>query len=155
MSKLIYLSLIFFLTSCSSDSGESKKPDVFQEEASLEILAERADVIWGFDFLPDDKFIFTQRADGIFILDLKTLQVSTVTGVPTPQAFGEGGLLDLKVHPNFAANKYVYYCYTQQSFLGRALAVDRGVLQGEALTDIETIFRSIVLTAQAFISDAG
>jgi glucose/arabinose dehydrogenase len=142
VSKLIYFWLILLLTGCGSDGDGSSSPEAPQEEVSMEVLTDRPDVVWGFDFLPDDKLIFTQRNGGIFILDLKTLQVSTVSGTPTPLAVGEGGLLDLEIHPNFTNNKLIYYCYTQQSLLGRAMAVDRGVLQDGTLVNVETIFRS-------------
>lgn len=142
--RILATLFLVILTSCSgsNDSG-SNGPNSNQsptlEESNIEILIDRSDVIWGFDFLPDEKIIFSERSGRIFILDPATEDTEEVQGVPAVSSVGEAGLLDLKLHPNFEENRYVYFCYTVS---GRSHALGRGVLNGNQLTNVQRLFES-------------
>jgi glucose/arabinose dehydrogenase len=142
MKCLLCQILIFvFIVACSKDKIETNidsKPQQ-EETTSSDILMDRDAVIWGFDFLPDQRIIFSERPGRILILNPQTRQVTQLSGVPTVSTGGEGGLLDLKLHPNFVNNNLVYFCYTQS---GRSMALGRAVLNGNALTNFERIFLS-------------
>lgn len=138
IAQLLILVLVF---SCSyGDSGYSKPVAAPQEETvGSEFLIDRTDVIWGFDFLPDQNIIFTERAGKIFSLNTATKAVTEITGGPVVLANGESGLLDLKLHPSFADNNLVYLCF---STADRSQALGRGTLNGARLENFEVIFKA-------------
>ena len=137
MKPLLYLAILL-IYSCSQNNDESNSDGAPSlEESNVEILMDRNDVIWGFDFLPDEEIIFTERSGKMFISS--DASVIEVTGVPNISTGGEGGLLDIKLHPEFASNGQVYFCYTAS---GRSHALARRILNGSTLTQVEELFRS-------------
>jgi len=107
-----------------------------------EILARRPDVVWGFDFLPDGKILFTERKGRLGVYDPKTKEVSAVAGAPAVWARGQGGLLDVRVHPGFAKNQWVYLTWSEPVEGGAATALGRGRLEGGRLEGFERLFLS-------------
>lgn len=95
--------LLFTISSCLS-FGKSLDEKVYTSEGQkfkIETLIEQKNVIWGFDFLQDGRIIFTEREGFIKIFDPKTKSISEVTGVPEVWSRGQGGMLDIRVHPKF------------------------------------------------------
>lgn len=81
-----------------------------KQKVRYEILTERKDVIWGFDFLKDGRIIFTERGGKIFVFDPKTKRSTQVKGVPKVWDRGQGGLLDIRVHPS---NGKIFFTYSE------------------------------------------
>jgi glucose/arabinose dehydrogenase len=105
----------------------------------FETVLKRSDVIWGLDFLPDGKLIFNERAGKMFLFDDKTKKTTELKGVPKVKAAGQGGLLDVKVHPEFSKNGLVYFTYseplgeTSTTALGRARLIDGALVEFKRL----------------------
>lgn len=142
---MMKFTLLFFillnLSSCGGDSSDNaESPQEQQSSFNLEVLMERSDVVWGFDFLPDNKIIFSERAGVINIFDSISGNVARVTGGPAVFASGEGGLLDLRVHPNFINNQLIYFCYAEANPDGARNALGRARLINGELTNRERIF---------------
>lgn len=101
-------------------------------------------VIWGMDLLEENKLIFTSRDDVIYLVDNNN--VYKVDGFPYDEvnSWGQGGLLDIKTHPQYKSNGWIYLVYTQknQGFptVGSNLKLIRFKLEGTSITNIETIF---------------
>jgi glucose/arabinose dehydrogenase len=69
------------------------------------------DVIWGFDFLDKDKIIYTLRSGQIKIYDLQKKEIITLQGLPSIFTKGQGGLLDIRVHPK--NSKRILFTFSQ------------------------------------------
>ncbi|WP_408098787.1 PQQ-dependent sugar dehydrogenase [Peredibacter sp. HCB2-198] len=133
MHFLIFI--LCFAIACSNEESGRNATQTQTENFELEVLVERSDVIWGFDFLPGGQIIFTERSGRLLIWDqTSTLEVS---GLPPISAAGESGLLDLELHPNFESNQLVYFCYSEP---GRTMALGRGELNGNTLENVQKIF---------------
>ena len=104
-----------------------------------EILLRRADVIWGFDFLPDGRIVFTERKGRLAIFDPKTGKASGVEGAPAVWARGQGGLLDVRVHPGFAENGLIYLTWSHPADGGGATTLGRGRLENGKLEGFERL----------------
>ena len=63
-----------------------------------------------------------------------------IQGLPKIKQKGQGGLLGLALHPDFKRNNLVYFSYTANSKGGFGTEVARGVLQGNSLMNVKTIF---------------
>ena len=117
---------------------------VSSEEHAFRIvrIVERLDHPWGLAFLPDGRMLVTERPGRLRIVGADgRLAAAAVTGVPAVVAAGQGGLLDVAVHPRFAENGLVYLSYSGRGEGGAGTEVARGRLTGERLENVEVIFR--------------
>ncbi len=103
---------------------------------------------WSLALLPGDDILVTEKAGALRVIRRGTLLAAPVSGVPTVAARGQGGLLDVVVHPDFARNQLVYLSYsaagaTDSANIGTEVA--RGRLECAArscaLRDVAVIFR--------------
>ncbi|MEZ0611632.1 PQQ-dependent sugar dehydrogenase [Fibrella sp. WM1] len=108
-----------------------------------ETLLTGYEIIWGMDFLPSGELLFAEKRGRMYRRLGQT--VAEVTGLPTDiNTSGQGGLLDLRVHPNYAANGWIYasYAATVSGTSNTALKLIRFKLNGNALTDVQPIFQA-------------
>jgi aldose sugar dehydrogenase len=92
-------------------------------------------------FLPDDEGILvTERSGRLRLVRNGVLQPQPVGGVPQVRAQGQGGLLDVALHPEFATTRLVYLSYSKPGPQGATTAVARGRLEGGQLTGVQDIF---------------
>lgn len=66
---------------------------------------------WGLDFLPNGNMIVSERAGTIRIVTSSGSVGASIANVPAVRAQGDGGLLDLKVDPDFATTRFVFWTY--------------------------------------------
>lgn len=109
------------------------------EDFKVEVLTEELDHPWGVVQLPDGRFLITERRGTLRILDQGKLS-EPVQGIPEVRAKGQGGLLDIQLHPDYAKNGWIYLAYSKPSEKGALTAIVRGRLKGNEFTDVETIF---------------
>ena len=96
---------------------------------------------WGLAFLPDGRMLVTERPGRLRIVDGGKLLAEPVAGVPEVWDDGQGGLLDVALHPDFAENGLVYLSYSSpDDDDDAATAVARGRLVGDRLEDVEEIY---------------
>jgi glucose/arabinose dehydrogenase len=104
-------------------------------------VAEGLEHPWSIAFLPDGDILVTERPGRLRIIRDGRLLPAPVEGVPPVFAVGQGGLLDVVPHPDFADNGLVYISYSKP--LGgqeSTTAVIRGRLENDRLTNVEEIF---------------
>lgn len=97
---------------------------------------------WGMTFLPDGAILITERPGRLRVYRNGALDPAPVGGVPQVLALGQGGLLDVTLDPDFAANRLVYLSYAHGSDTANRLRVARGRFDGKALSDVEVIFEA-------------
>lgn len=82
-------------------------------QTSPEVIADNLQIPWSLVFLPDKSILFTERPGRVrLISSTNLLQESPAFVVKDVKTIGEGGLLGLVIHPNFAKNHYLYLYYT-------------------------------------------
>lgn len=120
----------------------------------------KLEVPWAIDFFPvggpADKFkapgisIVTERAGGVRVVAPDGTVSEPISGTPQVRAFGQGGMLDVTVHPDFARNGWVYLAFSDPDSLAKKNGMTKIVRghvtmddQGNpAWTDQETIFEA-------------
>lgn len=145
MNLILLLSLIgcFF---ASAAFGKIHKPQELRlvklqsQELVLEKIFEGSDVVWGMDFISDSKVIFTEKNGKILSLDLLTGKSAVLGAVPNVSNSGQGGLLDIKVHPDFKNNKWVYVSIAHKGKEGRATGLARAELRGAKFGNWQQLF---------------
>jgi glucose/arabinose dehydrogenase len=96
---------------------------------------------WGIVKLPDGRFLVTELAGRLRIIDpTGELKPTPVVGVPQVWARGQGGLLDIELHPDYATNGWIYFAWSKPIGDGALTAVSRARLRDGALVDLETVF---------------
>jgi glucose/arabinose dehydrogenase len=74
---------------------------------------------------------------------ISTGTLSAILGLPAISQNGQGGLLDIAVHPEFDKNNYVYITYAVSATGGQTTALGRGILVGNQLQNFTEIFRAV------------
>jgi len=106
---------------------------------------------WAIAFLPDGRMLVTERPGRLRVVRDGVLDPQAIPGVPAVRTDGNGGLMDVAVHPRFADNRFVYLTYTKPVGNGRgAPALARGRLEASGLADM----RDLVVT-DAFEGNSG
>ena len=111
----------------------------------------RADIVtaglqnpWALAFLPDGRFLVTERAGQLRLLAADGKALATVTGLPEIAAGGQGGLLDVVTDSDFPRNRTLYFCYSEPTATSRAnstaLASARLSADGARLENLKVLF---------------
>lgn len=95
---------------------------------------------WGLAFLPDGSMLVTERAGRLRLVRDGQLDPRPIAGVPEVHAQGQGGLLDIALHPDFANNRTVFLSYAHGTTQANRTRLARAVLDGHALRDVQVIF---------------
>ena len=97
---------------------------------------------WGIAFLPGGDILITERAGRLRIVREGKLLPGPVPGVPKVLAQGQGGLMDVQPHPDFATNRLIYITYSKPytDLEGARTVLIRGTFQDDVLTNIEELF---------------
>lgn len=132
----------------ATDSIPAVGPAVYRGEG-FEIVPVMEDLQrpWGLAFLPEGGLLVTERDTGrLWAIRDGERGVGPVAGVPDVRPQGQGGLLDVALHPDFENTGWVYLSYASWTDAGNGTtAVARGRLEGGALIDTEEIFAADVV----------
>ncbi len=95
---------------------------------------------WGLAFLPDGAMLVTERPGRLRLIREGVLDPVPIAGVPEVAASGQGGLLDVVLHPEFTRTRLVYLSYAGKGRGGAGTEVARARLTDGRLEGLETIF---------------
>lgn len=94
---------------------------------------------WSVDWLPDGRMLVTNRGGRLLLV--KGSQATEVTGTPPVLELGQGGLMDVAVHPKYAQNGWIYLSFTQPGEGGTGLTkLVRGKIDGSDWTSQQTLW---------------
>ena len=95
-------------------------PGAQAQEVRADIVASGLQNPWALAFLPDGRFLVTERPGRLRLLAADGATSVTVAGLPEIAAGGQGGLLDVVTDSDFARNRTLYFCYSEPAATGRA-----------------------------------
>lgn len=105
-------------------------------------LAEGLSHPWSLAFLPDGRMLVSERGGRLWLLDDDARRA--LDGLPAVSARGQGGLLDLALHPDFGSDDgdsdWLYFTYSRPGPGGSASALARARLGDAGLTELTTLF---------------
>jgi len=90
------------------DSVEKTEKETFRIETFVEDL----DIPWGMAFLPNKDLIVSDRNGNLWQINYNSKIKTKIIGVPDIRYKGQGGLLDVQVHPDFINNNFIYIGFT-------------------------------------------
>lgn len=134
--------------SVGCDPGDEPAPEEIDEQFSSEYEEFRLTAIagpfehpWAVQPLGEDRWLVTERPGRLVLVEDGGDQIREIDGLPEVRADGQGGMLDVAVHPEFDEQPWVYLTYSKSEDGGEtATALSRGRLEGDALEDVEELF---------------
>lgn len=134
------LVVLLALAGCGSGSDprtDQPLPAVY----AVETVATGFDHPWGMAFLPDGQLLVTERSGRLSRVDLVTGARAQIRGLPELKVEGQGGLLDVILHPRFSHNRLIYFSFSAG---GDDLSTHLGLarLEEDRLLDYRLLFRA-------------
>ena len=109
---------------------------------------------WGLAFLPDGRMLVTERRGTMRVVDGGKLVDKAIEGLPLAAEHGQGGLMDVAIHPQFLQNGWIYWTYNAVEGGLHGTEVARGKLGGTRdaprMTDVQVLFKMAPKSDRAF-----
>lgn len=133
-SPLIFLFIICF--SCAQD----KNP--VNTNHTYEVVIPDLQIPWGFVFMPDGSILYSEKAGQLVIF--KNDEKTIIEGLPEIYVRGQGGLMDILLHPNYAENGWIYFTYASSDNVedGGNTTVMRAKLSENTLINQEVLYKA-------------
>jgi glucose/arabinose dehydrogenase len=99
---------------------------------------------WAMAFLPGGGMLITERAGRLLRYTGpggEPSELREITGLPRISSTGQGGLLDVVLHPDYESNGWIYFTYSSRYGFGHGTTLARSRISGDALDDVEVLFR--------------
>lgn len=156
MKRLFAVFILFNLSYANLLVGQTLPDDFYfpltgddlevvnSEEQSFKVETVLSDLStpWGIAFLPDGQVLITERSGDLRIVRDGKLSEEPINGVPEVLASGQGGLLDIMLHPEYEENGWIYITYSNPGDDGANTAIMRARLDGNSLTDQDVLFEA-------------
>lgn len=129
-------------------AGQTRAPGIRDSAAyDVQTVASGLDSPWGFELLPDGRFLVAERPGRLRIVAADGSVSAPVRGLPAVMSEGQGGLLDVALDPGFAGNQTIYWSYAEPREGGNGTTLAKGRLvegaAGASLEDVRVIFRQM------------
>ena len=137
------LAAVLFLTVAVAAPVEAQEYGSMHHRFRVVTVAEGLEHPWGMAFLPSGDMLVTERGGTLRIIRDGNVLPTPVEGVPPVYAVGQGGLMDVVPHPDFASNRLIYMTYSKpQGGQESTTTVVRGRFENDRLTNVEEIFEA-------------
>jgi len=141
--------ILFFagvaILSSSFANAESKLytvTDTAKLEITPQVLYDELSNPWGMVWLNDGRMLVTERSGEILVFKNDKFTGQKLSGVPAVFAKGQGGLMDIKLHPDYKTNGWIYITFSKPVGDLASTAVVRFKLKGNQIVDKEDIFEA-------------
>ncbi len=145
----LYFFVVLLNQSCAQSVDTSiNTPEV--EQIIPKLIVPELEIPWGFDFLPDGSLLITEKSGKIILF--KDEKKTLISGVPEVKVMGQGGLMDVALHPDFTKNNWIYLSYSSSEGTGSGAntAIMRAKLQENRLTEQQVIYKGLPNTGKPF-----
>ncbi|PQJ33221.1 hypothetical protein BST92_12435 [Nonlabens arenilitoris] len=114
-----------------------------QKNYTITPIVENLDIPWGMTWLPNGDLLYTEKEGRLYKFNgSKSLEIK---GVPEVYLRGQGGLLDVTVHPQFEKNNFIYISYASKMGGGNGgnTTIARAVLKNNKLENLEVLYKAM------------
>lgn len=146
MMKQIHSLLFIVFITCSACAqqadSEIKAEDPIEVNYTTELVVPDLNIPWGMVFLPDSSMLITEKSGEI--IHFKNGKKTTIDGVPEVYVRGQGGLLDIELHPDYKNNGWIYITYSSSEGEGDGgnTALMRAKLKDNTLIEKELLYKA-------------
>ena len=147
MNRVLITALPLLLLACSSEDATGQNSATPAEKPFKTSIIADFDSPWAMTFLPDGRALVTEKAGEMILFDPKNGTKIPVAGIPKVDSTGQGALMDVVLHPQFAQNKTVYFSFSESGPGGKGVALVTGIFNQASdgttkLDGVKTIFRA-------------
>ena len=136
--RLAYLCILICIPTLHAGVIES---ELYKFE--IESIADGLVHPWGMAFLPNGDILVTERPGRLRRISNGKLIKESINGLPDINQHGQGGLLDVVLHPDFEENQLIFLAFTGRSLRGYGTEVIRARLVEGGLKEVSTIFQAL------------
>ena len=144
-STITFLILLAFSIPAEAQSADTKTFETEQHKVQAVTLVKGLKNPWAVAFLPDGRMLVTERVGTMRVVDNGKLVAAAIEGIPKATEFGQGGLMDVVLHPKYADNGWIYWTYNAVDGGLHGTEVARGKLGGSkdkpVMTDVQVLFK--------------
>ncbi len=135
---LIFLKIILISFISCAQNG----PNTNDLKYTHEVIVSDISIPWGFAFLPDQSMLITEKQGKL--IHFKNGKKIIIEGLPNIKAHGQGGLLDIKLHPNYMTNGWIYISYSSSDGEGNGAntAIMRCKLENNSLIEKQLLYKA-------------
>ena len=143
----LFLSCVFIVVCAAWAQGQ---PLVVQDDVPAEsgfrkvLLVQGLEHPWGMAFLPNHDILVTERPGRLRLVRNGLLLPDPIAGLPPVFASGQGGLLDIRLHPQFIKTHKIYLTYAYGTSKANRTRVAMATLNGNSLEGWKVIFEVAV-----------
>lgn len=144
---LIFLLLVQI--SCAQQTpSEVEAESPAEINYTTEKVIDDVEIPWGIDFLPDGSIIYTEKRGDLIVF--KNGEKIKISGVPEVHENGQGGLMDVTLHPKFDENNLIYLAYSSQEGGGDGsnTAIMRAKLENNHLSEQKVLYKAVPNTTR-------
>lgn len=145
----VVLSAGIYLTACSTDPAPTETVATPNDSYVQTTVVSGLDMPWAVAVLPDGRMLVTERTGKLRLVKDGKVDPQEITGVPKVLYRGQGGLLDVVLHPDYEKNGWIYISYSSPKADGEPgddgganTALIRAKLQGNALVEIQHLYKA-------------
>ncbi|MFN3380040.1 MAG: PQQ-dependent sugar dehydrogenase [Runella zeae] len=142
------MALMSHSTATPTETKSAKK--ITEADLKVETVVEGLEMPWSTAFLPNGDLLVTERVGKLRLVKNGKLDPQEITGLPSILYKGQGGLLDVALHPDYKNNGWIYISYASPKAQGEEgddgganTALLRAKLKDHALTDVQVLFKAI------------
>ena len=146
ITLFMLLLISFFLNMWITDDETDFNTGIHNTEKlsfQVETFVTGFDVPWGMAFMPDERMLVTDQIGDLWIVSRNGKDKVKVSGqIPAVRAKGQGGMMDVEIHPNFINNSYIYLSFSDILENKSHTVVLRAKLVENKLIDAIIIFKA-------------
>lgn len=143
MKQLFTFALsVVFLSGLIAQPKSGETITTQKQKFVFETITADLQSVWGIAFLPDGRILVTEKSGEIRVIKDGKLLSEKISGVPKVYDNGQGGLMDIQLHPNYPQNGWIYLTYSKPDGNKGGTVIARAKLQGNALVNLEELFRA-------------
>ena len=115
MNKYFYIIILFFSFLYTTFGQKENPPIIFNEDKinyRIDVIIDGIDIPWGLDFISKNEMLVTEKSGILYrVFDG---QKKIISGIPKAYPRGQGGLLDVALHPDYKINNLIYFTISSQ-----------------------------------------
>ena len=150
MKKIFSISILLGILIINYSCAQDIKPLDYEGENTIltsetnyemELVFEDENIIWAIEFFDDNSILATVKSGSLF--HYKDGIKTEIKGLPKIYLRGQGGLMDIALHPNFKENKWLYFSYASETVgeKGGNTTIARAKLIEDSLVDLKVLYK--------------
>lgn len=144
--QLYTISLLFMVSACGQQKRNKESLDEKTLAFEYELIVPDVNVPWGMVFLSDGSMLITERSGELihFNPEASGGNKTKIENLPEIYVRGQGGLMDIELHPNYKKNGWIYLTYASEAGEGEGgnTALMRAKLKNGGLVQKEVLYKA-------------